>query len=309
MDNSSTITDFLNSNNFEGGRKTISTYDFQTLYTHIPHGQLTDNLKKFVEQVYETKKKKYICVTSKAAFFSDKQQNKYHCFTKVEFISSLSFLVENSYVVFKGNLFRQIIGIPMGTNSAPHMANIYLFQYEYEYIQQLKGNNKIKELRLLQSIYRYQDDLLVVNDNSLFDSIFQDIYPREMVLKKTNVSSAVVNFLDSTISVYQGKFLYKLYDKRDDFDFTVLNYPHACGNIPSAPTHGIFISQIIRFSNMNSSYKNYIQVCKKLYEKLILQRFSKSCLQRKFDDFCARHILCWSKFGVDIQNYKTVICS
>ena len=129
-----------------------------------------------------------------------------------------------------------------------------------------------------------------------------------MILNKTNVSPAVVNFLDSTISVYQGKLLYKLFDKREDFNFTVLNYPHACGNIPSAPTHGIFISQLIRFCNMNSSYKNYIQVCKKLYEKLVQQKFTKTRLQRKFDDFCSRHVLCWSKFGVDIAKYKSNIC-
>ena len=138
INNSKTVIDFLHSNNFDKTTKTVSTYDFQTLYTHIPHSQLKNNLKKFVERVFMIKNKKYICVTKKAAFFSDKKQNKINCFTKEEFIASLEFLIANSYIIFKGLLFRQTIGIPMGTNSAPHMANIYLFEYEYGYIQQLK---------------------------------------------------------------------------------------------------------------------------------------------------------------------------
>ena len=128
IDNSKTVIDSLYSNNFDNSRKTVSTYDFQTLYTHIPHNQLKNNLKKFVERVFTIKNKKYIlCVTKKAAFFSDKQQNKISCFTKEEFITSLDFLIENSYVTFNGSLFRQVIGIPMGTNSAlTWLTSIYL---------------------------------------------------------------------------------------------------------------------------------------------------------------------------------------
>ena len=309
IENSKTVIDFLHSSNYEHSKQTVSTYNFQTLYTHIPHIQLKANLKMFIERVFQIKAKKYICVTKKSAFFSDKYQNKFPCFTKEEFLASLDFLINNSYITFKGSIFRQIIGIPMGTNSAPHMANIYLFVYEYNYVLQLKSNQKQRELRALQSIFRFQDDLLVLNDNGLFESIYKDIYPPEMVLKKTNISSSVVNFLDCTISVYHGKFAFKLFDKRDEFNFNVINYPYACGNVPKAPTHGIFVSQLIRFCNMNSSLKNYFADSKKLYAKLVNQNFEKKRLQHKFDDFCVRHILYWAKFGVDIEMHKNEICA
>ena len=166
---------------------------------------------------------------------------------------------------------------------------------------------KVKELRLLKSIFRYQDDLLVVNDNGLFDTVYKDIYPQEMILKKTKLSPAVVNFLDAIISIYQGKFIFKLFDKRTEFNFNVINYPYTCGNVPNAPTHGIFVSQLIRFCNMNSIFKNYVTDCKNIYTKLVNQRFDKS-LRQKFDDFCELHILCWSKFGRNIQQHKSEIC-
>ena len=132
-------------------------------------------------------------------------------------------------------------------------------------------------------------------------------YPKEMVLKRTNVSPAVVNFLDSTISVYQGKFFYKLFDKRNDFNFDVISYPYACGNIPKGPTHGIFVSQLIRFCNMNSSIQNYILNCKKLFSKLVQQRFEEKRLKVKFDEFCRRHFSYWSKFGINIEQHKVDI--
>ena len=59
IDNSKTVTDILKNYNFKGGRKNISTYDFKTLYTHIPH-QLNSNLKTFVDRVFTVKGKKYL---------------------------------------------------------------------------------------------------------------------------------------------------------------------------------------------------------------------------------------------------------
>ena len=47
------------------------------------------------------------------------------------------YLIDNSYIYFNGHIYRQVIGIPMGINAGPQIANIYLHVYEYEYIKQL----------------------------------------------------------------------------------------------------------------------------------------------------------------------------
>ena len=49
----------------------------------------------------------------------------------------LQFLVDNIFVVFGGNVFQQIVGIPMGTSCAPLLADIFLYSYEVEFIQSL----------------------------------------------------------------------------------------------------------------------------------------------------------------------------
>jgi len=42
----------------------------------------------------------------------------------------------------------------------------------------------------------------------------------------------------------------KLYDKRDDFNFPIVNYPILDSNIPSSPAYGVYMSQLIRYSKI-----------------------------------------------------------
>jgi hypothetical protein len=62
-------------------------------------------------------------------------------FTKDEFLECIHFLIDNSFINFNGCIYRQVIGIPMGTSSAPHMANLYLHVYEHDYFTYLYDNN------------------------------------------------------------------------------------------------------------------------------------------------------------------------
>ena len=309
IDKTQTVSEFLLNDNFRRNRKKVSSYDFQTLYTHIPHQQLKGNVKKLVERAFDTKKKTFVCVTKRSAFFSDKEHNNMCCFSCASLVSAISYLIDNSFVNFQGNIYRQVIGIPMGTNSAPHMANIYLAVYEYIYIQKLVRSNKHEELKWLQNIFRFQDDLLVLNDNGYFDTIYHDIYPVEMVLKKTNVSPQKVNFLDMTLSVYQGKFRYVCYDKRDDFKFEVISFPFMCGNLPLVQMHGLFVSQLLRYCTTNSTFNAFAKCSSKLYKKLVLQGFQPDKLRKNYDKFCQQHINAWSKFGQDMFASKDLICT
>ena len=223
-------------------------------------------------------------------------------------MSAITYLIDNSFVCYKGLVYRQVIGIPMGTNSAPHMANIYLAVYECQFISELIHHNKMKELKLLQNIFRFQDDLLVLNDNGYFDTIYHDIYPTEMVLEKTNVSARKVNFLDITVSIYQGKFRYVCYDKRDDFKFNVISFPFMSGNLPKMQMHGLFVSQLVRFCYTNSTFNSFISCSNRLFKKLISQGFQSDRLCKNFDIFCQQHINSWCKFGQDMFSAKSRIC-
>jgi hypothetical protein len=74
----------------------------------------------------------------------------------------LEFLIDNISVSFGGTLFQQVVGIPMGTNCAPLLADLFLYSYESEFLQKLVKDKKIDEARAFNFIYRYIDDVIYV---------------------------------------------------------------------------------------------------------------------------------------------------
>ena len=78
---------------------------------------------------------------------------------------------------------------------------------------------------------------------------FPTIYPPELDIKNTTDSIESASYLDLLLSIDADKNLHtKLYDKRDDFDFHIVNYPFLDSNIPSSPAYGVYISQFIRYA-------------------------------------------------------------
>ena len=92
------------------------------------------------------------------------------------------YLIDNIYVSVGNRVFRQCIGIPMGTDCAPLLANLYLFHFEYVYMRRLISSNMSKA-RAFSNTFRYIDDLLTLNNPS-FENTINEIYPPELVLKK-----------------------------------------------------------------------------------------------------------------------------
>ena len=186
----------------------------------------------------------------------------------------------------------------MGTNCAPYLANLFLHVFEYKYLSLLVTNGEIDVAKKLSNVYRYQDDCLAVNDDGLFAEHFKNIYPSELKLNNTNISVNKSTFLDMTISVYRGKFTYRSYDKRDDFNFQICNYPHLEGNIPTGPSYGVYTSQLVRLAEINKNVVHYKSDVRSMTNKFVAQGFTMSRLKDKFMEFCARYINKWAKFDV-----------
>ena len=98
----------------------------------------------------------------------------------------IEFLVDNIYVRFGGQLFRQTVGISMGTNCAPLLADLCLYSYENEFLDKLIKEGKRKLPRKFNLSYRYIDDLISFN-NKRFNEFISDIYPKELSLRLQNL--------------------------------------------------------------------------------------------------------------------------
>ena len=279
-------TDITNLNN-KGKGSSVYSFDFSRLYTNIPHDLLRDNIKFAVEEAFKVKADmNFIKVNKKSATWAKSKPKN----TKVMYLSGtdiyemLGYLLDNIYVKYRGNLFRQIIGVPMGTDCAPDLANLFLFVFEYKYVMNLISTGD-SDMRLLRFVYRYIDDLLILNDNGNFANIYTDIYPNVMELKSTGSSAQHVSFLDMDIKALGNKFKYTLYDKRNDFDFKVISLPNLGGNIPVNQAYGTFYSQIVRIFNANNTADLFIDNIKTLIDKLCKQGFNRRILFVYIDRF------------------------
>ena len=151
----------------------------------------------------------------------------------------LEFLVDNIFVVFAGKVFQQIIGIPMGTNCAPLLTDIFLYSYEAEFIQSLLSAGKKRLASQFNFTYRYIDDVLSIN-NPDFENYLGQMYPPELEIKDTTESNTSASYLDLLLSIGRdGQPHAFLYDKRDDFNFHITNFPFLSSNIPSSPAYGV----------------------------------------------------------------------
>ena len=88
---------------------------------------------------------------------------------------ALTFLLDNIYIRFGTKLFRQTVGIPMGTNCAPLAADLFLFCYERDFMMSLSVENQSEIIEAFSSTSRYLDDLLNI-DNTYFDGLISQIY-------------------------------------------------------------------------------------------------------------------------------------
>ena len=134
----------------------IQTFDASTLYTSIPHDLLKSRTNSIINNAFKHKngatRYTHIKVCRNKSYFTSDPLNGDNKYTADDICNMTEFLVDNIYVRFGGQLFRQIVGIPMGTNCAPLLADLFLYSYGNEFFF-IKSLRKAKESLLESSIY------------------------------------------------------------------------------------------------------------------------------------------------------------
>ena len=137
--------------------------------------------------------------------------------------------------------------------------------------------------------YRYIDDVLS-NYNPDFENYLGQMYPPELEIKDTTESNTSASYLDLLLSIGRdGQLHTSLYDKRDDFNFHITNFPFLSSNIPSSPAYGVYISQPIRYARACSSYECFILRAMRLSNKLLGQGYVRERLKSSLRKFYGRY--------------------
>ena len=104
----------------------------------------------------------------------------------------------------------------------------------------LSVENQSEIIEAFSSSSRYLDDLSNI-DKTYFDGLIGQIYPPELQLNKAISSDTEATFLDLHLSIVDWFVSCKIYDKRDDFDFEIVNFPFLDGDVSRAASYGVYI--------------------------------------------------------------------
>ena len=126
---------------------------------------------------YKYKGTLYLACNDKKAFFTSTDHRGYKLWSCQNECHALSDLLDNFYIRFGNKLYRHIVGIPMGTNCAPLVADLFLFCYEIDFMTFLSDNNQADIIEAVNSSSRHLDDLLDI-DNPYFEGMVNQIYFR-----------------------------------------------------------------------------------------------------------------------------------
>ena len=287
IDSNVQVLEDIKTINSRKSARNIRTYDFSTLYTKIPLDDLKEKLKIIIEKAFKGGQNKYIRITKDSSRWYHSKGN--NTVTKEEVFNMIDLIIDNSFFKFGNKVYRQCIGIPMGIDPAPQMANLYLYSYEAKFMETLTKEN-YGVAKKFNYTRRYIDDLNTLNNDGHMEEYHKNgrIYPTEMQLNQENDNDDKATFLDLEEMITEKEIIVKTFDKRDAFDFEIVNYPDLSGNIPKKPAYGVYSSQIIRYARTCSNAKDLIERVKELTRKLKKKNYTieglknsiKECLKK-----------------------------
>ena len=108
----------------------LSTYDYSTLYTTVPHNLIKDKLIDLIERAFNREGSPYLACNDR---------NSWICQNVCD---SLTFLLDNIFIQLGTKLYKQVVGIPMGTNCAHLVANLFLFCYVRDFMMSLSDDKQ-----------------------------------------------------------------------------------------------------------------------------------------------------------------------
>jgi hypothetical protein len=154
-------------------------------------------------------------------------------------------------------------------------------------------------------MFRYIDDVLSLN-NSRFGDFVDRIYPIELEIKDTTDTDRSASYLYLHLEIdSEGRLRTKLYDKRDDLNFPIVNFPFICSNIPPAPAYGVYISQMIRYSRACGFYQDFLDKGLLLTRKLLNQGLLLVKLKSSLRKFYGRNHDLLDRYGISVSQMTT----
>jgi hypothetical protein len=321
---SDVIKDMCNKYNKRRGDRTpvkMSTYDFTSMYTTLSLEDLKERIGSLIKEIFDRRlvasRARFLVVDVDGTYLWQHselkgQSLKRKSFSVKQLVEMLTQLVDNTFVSFAGKLWQQVVGIPMGTNCAGFIANLYCFTYELDFIKRVVSGGKWGLARQLQNCTRYIDDLFNL-DIPDFDSLRylpEGIYPKDIL--ELNVADAGHSVPYMDIFVRQNRrrgLITTIYDKRldDKFkDVQVIRYPHIDSCLASMAKYGIVTSQMHRFARRCSLRSDFVYNSSLVIHRMIQKGYRVSLIWPFVRKFMNQHPTLYSRdhLGIWMRRFK-----
>ena len=192
----------------------IKTFDFSTLSINLPLDVIYDSLRSLIIKMFVNSKSVAIMVNfySKRVFRSNRSNYAgYREHTINTLLKALGLILFNTYIQSNGSIFKQILGIPMGGNASPFIADLYLSWCEYCYMTKAVKTDYTLA-KLLSYNCRYLDDICTIHLQN-FGDIVKDIYDNTLLLEGSACCYKRDTFLKLHIRLVGHKFITGIYHK------------------------------------------------------------------------------------------------
>ena len=293
INNSKPLIDKLSVINTRKKAKEISTFDFSTLYTKLPHDDLITVLNHHIDFVFDGGPKKYLGFNGNKVFWKKSRSGK-GTLSRNDLKFLVKYLITNTFCIVGNLVIEQSIGIPMGIDPAPFWANLYLHHYEEKFISTQMTLDKTRARKFVHA-NRFIDDECNLNDCGEFSRSHKEIYPKELELKCEHTGTKAT-FLDLFIEIIDGTFIYKLFDKRDDFPFSIVRMPDLSGNIPMHVFYGSIMSEFLRIARCTLLLSDFVPRANALYKRMLCQGGCKNMVLKQIRKGMSRHPEPFDKF-------------
>jgi len=274
----------------------LISVDFSTLFTSLPHAVIYRNLFMLIDVLFKNSGKQFMAASifRRKAFYTNETKFRGYTYLSATDIKTLvQAVVSETYVKFGGVILKQVCGIPMGGCASPMIADLTLAAMEFDF---LKKSANVDLANSVYSAYRYIDDLLLVTTAN-YETILKSIYPPELTPSRTNSHDNECDFLDLAINS-ADRYVFKVYDKTEDFDFLVTKFVFADSNVPTSLGYDVFYAQLVRHARITTSSAEFMRKIKAMHAVLIRHGFKKRVLVSTFIRFACRHQMLLFKYRV-----------
>ena len=252
------------------------TFDFTTMYTCLPQKRIIENLQAAIKEAKDFAQ----------SYNSNENKGRLiglNLASTNRLMEHVKFIVSNTYFNSGDGLLRhREIGLPMGTNSAPELANLTLYVDEAKHIDTLIEEEKIEEAIQNASNFRLIDDVLC-----------WDIEPPSPLQygldwKETTEEDGSVTYLGAKIQVKNGFLTLSVFDKALEWPFDIIRYPHAVSNVPYHQPAGVIQGQLHRFRSICNSISAFKQATTQLVLRMLFRGHKPSIIMKGWNGHLAK---------------------